>query len=271
MSAADKFLQFPLCALTLPGEMKGVLDAIISYGVTEAGLAVMKTKDTAERKRLCAEYGLPKHEYDSWALAAEIGGRLCGITLGSRDNCLRRHSTLAAFLHEWEKRHGTDARVRIRKDVCFEVRDGGGMSFREFRILCAIYSLLGRHAYRAIGFRMIGARACGCKSEQVKETEIKAGRPLLEPFSIKQLRGTVAKLHELGWFARVTPDPHGRVTYYSHRMSGDALRERIFHRRTYSADFHEEQRRQNAALGERIRKKMGDFHQNGISQQSLAS
>src|SRR5687768_5614982 len=121
MSAADKFLQFPLCELTLPGEPKDVLEAILSYGLTEAGAAVMKTQDTAELKRLCTEYGLSEHQYNSWALAAAIGGRLCGITLGSRDDCLRRHSTLAASLHEWEKRHGTDARVRIRKDVCFEV------------------------------------------------------------------------------------------------------------------------------------------------------
>lgn len=269
MSAADKFLQFPLCALTSPGEPKSVLNAIISYGLTEAGLAVIRKRGIEEdQDTICAEYeGID----DTMAMAQDIGAELCGITLGSRHNCLAQYDRVAAFLHEWEKRHGTDARVRIRQDVCFEVRDGGGMSFREFRILCAIYSLLGTHAYRAIPFRMIGARACGCKSERVKEAEIKARRPLLEPFSIKQLRGTVAKLHELGWFARVTPDPHGRVTYYSHRMTGDALRERIFNRRTYSAGFHEEQRRQNAALGERIRKKMGSFHRNGDSQQSLAS
>ena len=268
MSKADQFLQFPLCALTSPGEPKAVLDAIISYGLTEAGLAVIRKRGIeADQDTICAEDDID----DTMAMAQDIGAELCGITLGSRHRCLEEYDRVAEFLQEWETRHGTDARVRIRRDVCFEVRDGGGMSFREFRILCAIYSLLGTHAYRAITFQMIGARACGCKSARVKEAEIEARRPLLEPFSIKQLRGTVAKLHELGWFARVTPDPHGRVTYYSHRMSGDALRERILHRRTYSAGFHAEQRRQDAALAKRILEKMGSFHQNGDSQQSLAS
>jgi hypothetical protein len=271
MSAADKFLQFPLCVLAWPGEAKETLNAIIDYGLTEAGLAIISKRSIEERRALCAEYGLLESQVDSWALAAKVGAELCDIRLGSLEGCVRRHSTMAVHLRDWETRHGPDALVRMRKDVCFEVRDGGGMSFREFRILCAIYSLLGKHRYRAIGFRMIGARACGCKSEGVMASELRAGRPLPALFTIKQLRGTVAKLHELGWFARVTPNPHGRVTYYSHRMSGDELRERIFHRRTYSAGFHEDQRRQNAALAERIRKKMGSFHQNSDPQPSLAS
>src|SRR5689334_21674681 len=109
MSVADKFLQFPLCALASPGEPRAVLEAIISYGLIEAGAAAMRKRDRTERQKLCAEYGLARHEYDSWALAAETGARLCNITLGSRDSGLKRHSALAVFVHEWEQRHGTDA------------------------------------------------------------------------------------------------------------------------------------------------------------------
>src|SRR5688572_11295307 len=257
MAAQDKFLQFPLCALALPGEPKDILGTIISYGLCEAGLAILRTRDAEELKRLCAEYGLPRSQYDGWALRAAVGAKLCGIMPGSLDACVERHAKLAAHVREREKAYGTDALVRMRKDVCFEVRDGGGMSFREFRILCAIYSLLGKHLYRAIRFKMIGARACGCKSEAVMDSELHAGWPLPAPFTIKQLRLTVAKLHELGWFARVTPDPHGRVTYYSNRMSGGELRERIFTRRTHSVSFHAEQQRKDAELMERIRQAKG--------------
>jgi hypothetical protein len=100
---------------------------------------------------------------------------------------------------------------------------------------------------------MIRARASGCKSPAVMKAEIDAGRPLPEPLTIKQVRGTVADLHERGFFARVTPNPHGRATYFSHRMAADALRERLFHRSTYSRKFHQEQRRQDGELAARIR------------------
>ena len=60
--------------------------------------------------------------------------------------------------------------------------------------------------------------------------------------TLNKIRGTVTRLHELGFFARVTPDPHGRRTYYSNRMIETALRHRIFQKLTFAHNFAADQR-----------------------------
>jgi hypothetical protein len=63
----------------------------------------------------------------------------------------------------------------------------------------------------------------------------------------KQVRGT-ARLHETGWFARVTPIRHGRKAYYSHRLTDPQLRERLLISLTYAQQFAAEHRARNIAL-----------------------
>lgn len=262
MSASDKYLQFPLCALAFCPDAKDCLEHIISYGFIEAGASVVRSADTEKLKELCSCHSLPKTMYKSWDLAAEIGAGMCGITIGSRECSLKRHSALASHLGEWEKRYGKDGSVRVRKDLCFEVRDKDGMTFREFRVLCAIYSSIGSKSCPvAIPVRMIDARVCGCKSEAVLEAELVCHKEKLPPrLTQKQLRGTIRKLHELGWFARCTPDPHGRKTFYSHRLRDDEMRDRLFKRATYSHTFKHEQRLKDSELSERIKAAKGTFN-----------
>ena len=251
MSAADPYFQFPLCALALPSD---VLATIISYGAVEAGAAVIRSASKEALASLCVEHGLPKTKGTSWELAAEIGAKVCQITIGSREQAIQRHVALCDHLSKWEALHGKDSTVRVEKGLCFKVRDNDGFSFREFRVLCAIYSAIGGKAYPVIlPLRMINARSCGCKSEVVLTEELSANR-VLDRLSIKQLRGTVARLHELKFFARCTPDRHGRKTYYSHRMSGEELREKIFQKATYSATFKDEERAKDKSLCTRIDK-----------------
>jgi hypothetical protein len=250
MSAKDHFIQVPLCALAIIDEPATVLNLMLSYGATRAGLSILAELPDDEREAINDGPGLP--EGVAWLERVQKqGADKCGLTLGGGD-CEGEYFRLQDYLKEWESRHGPDALVRVRTDICLEVAQGRGMSFREFRVLCAIYSAIGRSAYRRITQDTIRARASGCKSVAVMKAEVAAGRPLPKPLTTKQVRTTIVDLHERGWFARVTPDPHGRATYYSHRMEAEVLRERLFERSIYSHTFHEEQRRKNAELAARI-------------------
>ena len=252
MSATDHYIQIPLCALAIVDEPSTVLDLMLSYGLTIAGYSIVDAWPDKDREALFDGYGLPEDVESGFHWLQLMGAHKCGLKLGGHDRCESEYNRLHKHRQEWEGRHKGDCLVRIKTDLCLEVRDGRGISFREFRALCAIYSAIGRSAYRRITLDTIRVRASGCKSAAVMKAEAASERPLPEPLTMKQVRATVADLHERGWFARVTPNPHGRATYYSHRMPGDALRERLFQRSIYSRNFHEEQRRKNAELAARI-------------------
>ena len=135
-----------------------------------------------------------------------------------------------------------------------QIRDNRVLSRREFLVLAAIYSSIGRHPFRAIPEPVIRVRAAGCKCASIYHAEADSLPPLLTQ---KQVRGTVARLHETGWFARVTPIRHGRKTYYSHRLTDSQLRERLFISLTHAHQFASERRAKDMALADRIAKEKG--------------
>jgi hypothetical protein len=154
MSEKDHYLQFPLCTLALPDPPATVLNLIISYGLTRAGLSIIRDWSEKDRHTLFARRRFPDG-VESWLhWLQKEGAQKCNIKLGSADRCEREYERLRKHREDWESRHKADGLVRIRKDLCFEVRDGGGMSFREFRVLCAIYSAIGRSLSTA-GLRWI--------------------------------------------------------------------------------------------------------------------
>jgi hypothetical protein len=259
VSANDNYLQFPLCALAIVDEPATLLDVILSYGLTMAGYSIVKDWPDDEREALFDDLGLPDGVETGFEQLQLMGAEKCGLILGDQETHASEYHRLRTHRDDWEARHGKDCLVRIKTDLCLEVRDGRGMSFREFRVLCAIYSVIGRSAYRRITLDTVRVRASGCKTAAVMKAEAAAGRPLPEPLTPKQVRATIAHLHERGWFARVTPNPHGRATYYSHRMDADALRERLFQRSIYARKFHEEQRRKDADLAARIQNAKAGF------------
>jgi hypothetical protein len=81
--------------------------------------------------------------------------------------------------------------------------------------------------------------------------------PLL---SEKEARGTVTRLHETGFFARVTPIRHGRKTFYSIRLMDSELRAQLLARLTYSKNFADERRKKDKELADQIRVQKGDYN-----------
>ena len=213
MSKEAEYFQFPLCLLALPDN--GLAETIICYSIIEAGSSQIKGTTTPEE-------------------IARQGAKICGITFANVDALLESRRKAQYHVTKWTKRYGPEPLIRIRKSLCFAAKDGDGISMREFRVLCAIYSVIGRAMYKIVRFSAIATRTVGCKSASLLN-----GAKLLTP---NELRGTVARLHELGFFARVTPNPHGRKTYYSNRMTEIALRERLKIKLTFSHSFANERR-----------------------------
>ena len=253
MSAEDAFFQFPLCALALSDD--GLLERIISFGFIEAGIKAMRKLSVDDRKGKCSEFGLPASHRDSWDLAIRLGAEICDISPGTHS--LQRHGEVQRHIDAWTSRYGPDPLVRIRKDLCFRARDGNGLSVREFRVIAAIYSSIGANPYRAVTESVIRMRAIGCKCAAVMNTENGCLSPLL---SEKEARGTVTRLHELGFYARVTPIRNGRKTFYSHRLTDSELRERLLASLTYPKKFASERRTKDQDFADRIRKQKGDYN-----------
>jgi hypothetical protein len=93
---------------------------------------------------------------------------------------LASHAQLSRFIKEFERKHDTDARVRIRTDWLFEVRDNKGMSYPELAVLAAIYSKIGASSRPVrITRDEIRKRAHGFKSDCVFRAEMNPRRKAL--------------------------------------------------------------------------------------------
>ena len=53
------------------------------------------------------------------------------------------YQQMEEYIFHFENRYGRDALVRIKADWAFAARDGRGLTYREFSVLCAIYSAIG--------------------------------------------------------------------------------------------------------------------------------
>src|ERR1039458_2807207 len=141
----NPYFQFPLCALSFGQTVNARLNAILDYSVVEAGSKLFR-KLTVERQREFLRgktvsrtnpKGLNPHDWRQ--CAASYGAYVIGVTYLNINSIIERHAQLRNHVADYEDRHGRDALVRIKKDWLFDARDGHGISYREFSVLCAIY------------------------------------------------------------------------------------------------------------------------------------
>lgn len=249
----ESYFQFPLSLLSIRETPPDLCNRIICFGTIYAGSKQLASLDDDEMSERCKEFKLPETAIKDGNLAFRLGSKICGVPGGSSQWFQESHASTA----KWEATNGNGTTVRIKSKLVREVRDGGRMSWRELRVLCAIYSSIGDKDYAIIiPQSMIMARHCGFAS-QAKFAQAMQCEPRPEHLTNKELRGTIEKLWQLKFFARVTPCRHGRKTYYSHRMDDDELRAKILNTRTYKAKFRAEQEAKNKALADQIQAATG--------------
>jgi hypothetical protein len=125
------------------------------------------------------------------ATAGGGGGRI-QTTILNIEGVLAHHARLSRFVKEFEEKHGTDARLRIRTDWLLEVRDKIGMSYPELAAMAAIYSKIGaaRGPVRILQDE-IWRRAHGFKSDRVFRAEMNGRDPFL---TLRQVRSIIKRL-----------------------------------------------------------------------------
>jgi hypothetical protein len=146
------YFQFPLCLLTYGKHERARFSAIIDYSVVN--YAKTKLGDT---KR------------DSLATAAEILG-VSYANLSPR-SILEQWKEISDFVDRFEMRHGKDARVRIASSLLWDCYKGG-LPYREFCVLCALNSILGKTTRpKRVTQPSIRVRSAGYKSWSVATAE----------------------------------------------------------------------------------------------------
>jgi hypothetical protein len=208
------------------------LDHIISFACVDIGKKRWENFSTNERQArrsvlpsasVCQCSIDPTSDEQQQAVAGaeyRISSTILNI-----EGVLAQHARLSRFVKEFEGKHGTDARVRIRTDWLLEVRDKKGMSYPELAAVAAIYSKIGaaRGPVRILQDE-IWKRAHGFKSDRVFKAEMnRRCRPFVTP---RQVRSIIERLHARKFFARTTYAR--RQTYYSNRLSTKDLADQIF-------------------------------------------
>jgi hypothetical protein len=231
------YFQVPLSAFAYGSNDKERLNAIISFGLVEAGEKWWRRATEDKRQERLAAWGAVKPVADfnhsqTRHLYAVRGAEITKVTIGSARGCLAEHDALNSFCQPFVASHGADPMVRLKTGFVFEARDGKGVSARELSVLAAIYSIIGnKQGPVLITQARIRCRALGYKSVGVMQIEFPKRKDAACPLTDWQLRSLLEKLTARKFYARST---YGcRQTYYSHRMPLGALRKAIIERKTF--------------------------------------
>ncbi len=256
----NPYFQFPLCALSFGDTELDRLNSIIDLGLMQVGLKLYRGATTEQREqfvssqRNCSKLPSDFRVKELWHVPLLYGADTLGITIGSCVSGLERYRKLEAYISEFEKRHGRDALLRIKKGWVFDARDGKGLSYRELSVLCAIYSVIGDKELCRVTRERIRQRALGYRSAAIMAAELPNRLDKQSPLTERQLRNTIERLHQNKFFARATFAR--RITYYSIRLDPEALRKKIVDNRTYARFFQATRRAQDAALTDEVRRKL---------------
>jgi len=237
MGKNNGYFQFPLCLLAFGENYKDRLRAIISYCLCEE----------ARRRN-------PKFPKSARNTSLDEAATFLGVTIGSHDNTIRRWKDVDRFVCQWEHRNGRDALVRIGTALLWEAHNNTGVSYREFSVLCAINSIIGRRQSvpKQITEPSIRVRASGFKSWKIAQSELPSAesrkKRLLTPH---QVRYTLKKLHQRKFFARARVG--AKTVKYMLRVTDDELRGILLQTETYQPRFQAERAKKDAELIAAIR------------------
>lgn len=226
MAASDPYFRFPLSALALPWTPVEILDSIISYGVVSAGLGAEKNDENTFRG-IAAENpleGEPEEtetdEYDWW-LRVCAGARLTKVRITTwrstwdsyretefKTGALHLKSALVTIKAQWVwsalntalEEEGRDARAG----------DSGWLTWREFRVLCAVLSVIGIKPFAWISAATLAHRVCGYTSAaSMKGRKPTRACPLL---TRRMLETTLGRLEINRFFlrCRLSRNPLGK-------------------------------------------------------------
>jgi hypothetical protein len=242
----DSYVQFPLYLLAYGNDVQTRMTAIMACGAVAAGSGFIKKQKEEFAVNgfvgniLTEELENVFENGNEFYMHKEIviGMHVLKMDL-TRDLFISMNNEIQPveyFCEKMSKQFGESPLVRIKSTYAEEVMNGRGMNYRDFSILCAVYSVIGNKQYARITRDCIRARSMGykkaCDLFSNKSVLTQDGQVLLadrvdkaKPFTTDQIRYTLDKM-EAGHFARVAASK--REVYFSHRMDRDILTETLF-------------------------------------------
>jgi hypothetical protein len=226
------YFHFPLCLLAFRKDYKDRLQHIVSYCLCEHAQRLIRTSANVP-----------------WDTALDAAAKFLKVNIGSAEATTNRWKAASRFVCQWQNRYGRDASVRIATALLWEAHDNTGLTYREFSILCAINSVIGkrRSVPRRITEPSIRVRAAGFKSSEVATRERARDKlgtaQLLTPH---QVRYTLENLHQRQFFARARVG--AKTVKYMVGVSDDALRASLLQTETYRPRFKAERAQKDREL-----------------------
>lgn len=217
------FLEFPICCLSYPVNEKGKIAMIISYCVVEHSKKINsnldeRVPDYLDENKTPFGFNKKSKTHCKILLAADE----LGMILGDINYTIKKHELIKNHISTFNFKYGNDSYCRIGKKLLFETRDGQ-FPYRQFAVLCAVQSILGKRAkFKRITKDRIRFAALGYKSKQVAFQELKSSEKLLTD---RQIGVTVDVLHAKKLFSKFTYA--NRQTFFSTRLDDDGLFEAI--------------------------------------------
>jgi hypothetical protein len=231
------YFHFPLCLLAFGEDYKERLQCIVSYCVCE------RARRTDSKFSKSTRNG-----------SLDEAASFLGVTHASYNSTIVRWKEADTFVRQWETRYGKDALVRIGTVLLWEAHDNKGVSYREFSILCAINSIIGRRRStpRRITEPSIRVRAAGFRSRKIAQSEVTSAKSSqVRMLSEHQVRYTLEQLHERKLFARARVG--AKTVKYMLGVNDDELRALLLERETRHAQFRANRAKKDAEVMAAIR------------------
>lgn len=219
------FLEFPLCALSFPTDEK--VATIISYCILKNAKRV--TYFNKKMLSKISEEWIPNDFDIDDTLACMIlhSALELKIRINSISEVREQYDELHNYISNFEIKFGKDAFCRIGKELINQTKEGL-FEYNKFSILCAISSVLGKHAlYKRITKDRISYRMLGYKSLDIYKNLNKNEKLPTR----RQIERLVNILHAKEFFGKFTYAR--RITYYSTKLNDDELRKAVFKSKVY--------------------------------------
>ena len=154
------FFHFPLCWFAEKVPFNIMLDRALGYGVAHMLDVREKSEDNEP------DWVIPWRESGDEEQAYAYACEKIGFRGGKPSWAIESHDLVAGFEEQWKSEGRTTYPVRLRTDIFNDTRDKSTLSERDFRVLCAVYSAIGKkNLFKELGWQRIQWRAAGWLSK----------------------------------------------------------------------------------------------------------
>jgi hypothetical protein len=252
---SDKYFQFPLCALSYDDNFLARLNSIISFSCVQVGQNISQGMSAEEKldKAYENKYKINKTFDKKYKIHIDaiIGANQLDVNIHDFRSFTNAFKLFDEYNTIFEDVHGRDVNVRIATNLLWDTINNK-FSYREFSVLCAVYSCIGNKTCPVLITRsQIQCRQLGYKSQAVISDRSLERTDGAIPLSFRQINYTLNALHERGFFSRARANM--RQTYYSNKLNKDEICEELFKSKTRRRAFQMARCERDLSLMHRIK------------------